>query len=93
VELVGPSVTSLGLENDETLSAAAPILLPRANPHVKFVEVTRKGYVLVDVQEERVQAEWYFIANHKKNDDAARKEQLVKTFVCASKAAHLVEKV
>jgi alkaline phosphatase D len=92
VELVCPSVTSLGLEDDPLLSDAAPILLPSSNPHLKFVEVTRKGYVLVDVQEERVQADWYFIANHKKNDDASRKEELVKSFVCTSKSMRLVAK-
>lgn len=91
VELVGPAVTSLGLEDNPTLSSLAPTLLPAAHPHLKFVEVTRKGYVLVDLKEERMQAEWYFVGDHKKNDDAARATTMAKAFVCASKSAHLVE--
>jgi alkaline phosphatase D len=91
VELVGPSVTSLGIEDQPELAQAAPFLLPGSNPHLKYVEVTRKGYVLVDVQEERVQAEWYFIGDHKKNDEAARAETLQKTFVCVSGSARLTE--
>jgi alkaline phosphatase D len=91
VELVGPSITSLGLENDATLSAAAPVLLPQTHPHLKFVEVTKKGYVLVDVKEDRVQAEWYHVADHKKNDDAGRAISLFKAYLCNAKSAHLVE--
>lgn len=90
VELVGPSVTSLGLEDMPDLASVAPTLLPRSNPHVKWVDVTRKGYVLVDVKEERVQAEWYFIADIRKNDDAGRKEELAKTFVCKAGSSRLV---
>jgi alkaline phosphatase D len=90
VELVGPSVTSLGLEDMPDLARAAPSLLPATNPHLKWVEVTRKGYVLVDVKEERVQAEWYFIADIKKNDEAGRKEELAKAFVCNAGSARLV---
>jgi alkaline phosphatase D len=91
VELVGPAVTSAGLENDPTTAPIAPMLLMNVHPHLKFVEVTRKGFVLVDVQDERVQAEWYFVGDHKKNDDAGRATSLAKAYVCTSKSARLVE--
>jgi alkaline phosphatase D len=90
IELVGPAVTSPGLEGDENENAA-PMLLPTSNPHLKFINVTRKGYVLVDVTDERVQAEWYFVADHKENSESARSTELAKAFVCMSKQAHLVE--
>lgn len=86
VEIVGPSVTSLGLEGDPLASAAAG-LLKGANPHLKFNEVTRKGYVLVDVTRERVQAEWYFVADHKTRTAS---EELAAIFACASGAPRLV---
>ena len=93
VELVGPAVTSRGLEWDEdtTDRGYAEALLSSTHPHLKFLEVTRKGYVLVDVQEERVQAEWYFVANHLENSAEARQTELAKAFVCSAKSAHLVE--
>lgn len=54
VELVTPAVTSPG-------SGASVDELLSTHPHVKFAETTRRGYVLVDVTPERVQAEWYFV--------------------------------
>jgi alkaline phosphatase D len=90
VELVGPAVTSAGLENEATVDLA-PVVLPSTHPHLKFVEVTKKGYVLVDVNYDRVQAEWYFVADHKKDDDAARATTLAKAYACASKTSRLVE--
>jgi alkaline phosphatase D len=89
IELVCPAVTSLGLEGDAN-AELAPSLLPMSNPHLKFINVTRKGYVLVDVTDERLQAEWYFVANHKEDSAAAREETLAKAFVCMSRQPHLV---
>jgi alkaline phosphatase D len=86
VEFVGPAVTSLGLEGNE-LVGAAPGLLTGANPHLKFCEVTRKGYVLVDITKERVQGEWYFAKDHKTKTD---QEELAAAFTCASGSARLV---
>jgi alkaline phosphatase D len=55
VELVAPSISSpftdLGTERPET------------HPHLKFVDTLRHGYLLVDVTEERVQAEWYLLGD------------------------------
>jgi alkaline phosphatase D len=90
IELICPAVTSQGLEGDEN-ETAAPVLLPMSNPHLKWVNVVRKGYVLVDVTDERLQAEWYFVANHKEDGEAARREELAKAFVCMSRQPHLVE--
>jgi alkaline phosphatase D len=54
VEFVTPSVSSpstfvSGEEDPATL------------PHLKFVDLFRHGYILVDVTPERVQAEWYLV--------------------------------
>lgn len=86
VELVCPAVTSQALEGDP-LAAVAPNLVKQNNPHIFFNEVTRKGYLLVDVTPERVQAEWYFVADHLVRTTA---EALAATYTCASGSAHLV---
>jgi alkaline phosphatase D len=87
VEVVGPAVSSPGLEGTD-LAALAPTLLRSVNPHVHFSEVTRKGYVLLDVTPERVQAEWYFVRDHKQPGDST--EELGQVFVCQAGAPHLV---
>ena len=87
VELVGPAVTSAAFEGTMYETLAVPALLG-ANPHAKYAEVTRKGYVLVDVTAERMQAEWYYL-NHKTPNTA--QEQLGKAFTCARNSATLVE--
>lgn len=55
VEFVSPSVTSPG--SPVNLSA----LITAQNPHIKYVELTKKGFVLVDIDTNRVQGDWYYI--------------------------------
>jgi alkaline phosphatase D len=51
VEFVAPSVSSpYTFDGNEGYAE---------HPHLKFVELLRHGYVLVDVTRERVQAQWY----------------------------------
>lgn len=61
VELVCPSVTSPGLpdEVNPLLEAAIPLL----NPHMKYVELRSRGFVLVEVTRERLRAEWRYAAS------------------------------
>lgn len=54
VEFVVPPISSAGPGGD------AASLLAR-NPHAKFVEVTRQGYLLLDITPERARADWYFV--------------------------------
>lgn len=55
VEFVTPSVTSPG----------APInggsILMIENPHLKFVELTKHGFFILDLNHQRVQADWFFL--------------------------------
>lgn len=57
VEFVVPGVTSPGLGFD-----AAAIVMA-ANPHLQWVELESRGYVVLDVDEARVQASWWFVAD------------------------------
>jgi alkaline phosphatase D len=61
VELVTPSVTSPGFPDGvaEVVSAAIPV----ANPHIRYNELKSKGYVLVNLTQERMLAEWRYAAN------------------------------
>ncbi len=61
VEFVTPAVTSPGID-DPAQAAGFAAALRATHPHVKFVELNRRGYALIDVTPERVQAEWYHIA-------------------------------
>jgi alkaline phosphatase D len=58
VELVTPGVTSPGIENP-TEAAQTAIGLRALSPHMKFIELNKRGYVLVDIDRDRVQSEWW----------------------------------
>jgi len=56
VELVAPSVTSPSVDQGpgETLAEAA-----LEEPHVRLAQLWKRGYLLLDIDHERLQAEWY----------------------------------
>lgn len=62
VEMVCSSVTSGGFEyilgSVEAARLAEP-LVQLVNPHIKWTDLTRRGYLLLDITPERVQGEWY----------------------------------
>jgi alkaline phosphatase D len=58
VEFVGTSVTSPGLD-DPTGSTAA--FLRSVNPHFKYINLTQRGYMLLDVTPQRVVGEWWYV--------------------------------
>lgn len=59
VEFVGTSVSSPGIDIDTT-GAIAESLKP-ANPHFKYINLNRRGYMLVDVNRNRAVAEWWHV--------------------------------
>jgi alkaline phosphatase D len=58
VELVSTSVTSPGAIDPKGIAAAA---LQLANPHLKYVDLTERGYMLLDVDATRVVSEWWYV--------------------------------
>jgi hypothetical protein len=62
VEMVCSSVTSSGFESIlgsiEVARLAEPVV-QLVNPHIKWTDLTRRGYLLLDVTPDRVQGEWY----------------------------------
>jgi alkaline phosphatase D len=59
VEFVAPGVTSPALE-DADLAAISEAALYATQPHLKYVELNHRGYLLLDITAEQTQAEWYF---------------------------------
>ena len=58
VEFVGSSVTSPGL-NDPSGNTAA--FLRSVNPHFKYVDLNRRGYMLLDITRAKVVCEWWAV--------------------------------
>jgi len=60
VELVTPGVTSPGIPQLflSILDDARP-----KNPHVRYVDGSKRGFILLDVTPERVQAAWYHLVD------------------------------
>jgi alkaline phosphatase D len=59
VEFVTPSVTSSGLP--EGITPVLQGLFKVLDPHIKYFQGDRHGYVLLDVTRERMQTEWYYV--------------------------------
>jgi alkaline phosphatase D len=57
VEFVGTSVTSPGQSDPDGRVAQGLRFL---NPHIKYVELTRRGYLLLDITSARASAEWWY---------------------------------
>ena len=55
VEFVTPSVTSPG----SPIDAGAALQLE--NPHLKYSELTKKGFIMLDVNSSRIQADWFYV--------------------------------
>jgi alkaline phosphatase D len=64
VEFVAPGVTSPFLFPDTPEGAAqaagAALQIRAISPHMKLVELFRRGYLLLDINRSRVQGEWYY---------------------------------
>ncbi len=58
VEFIATSVTSPGFDDVDGSTAAG---LRALNPHLKYVELTRNGYLLLDITSERVSSEWWYV--------------------------------
>lgn len=60
VEFVTPAVTSPGID-DRAQATGLQQQIGATHPHVKYVELFRRGYLLIDLTAERAQAEFYHV--------------------------------
>jgi alkaline phosphatase D len=58
VELITTSVTSPAIDDERGVIAAA---LKLVNPHFKYIELDKRGYMLLDINASRVMAEWWYV--------------------------------
>jgi alkaline phosphatase D len=79
VEFVGTSVTSPGIDTDTT-GAVANSLKP-ANPHFKYINLNRRGYMIVDVTRDRTVGEWWYV-------DTVASRSNIETFAAAFETRH-----
>lgn len=61
VEFVATSVTSSASIFDFLGNFGSVALVKSNNPHIKFVDLASKGYVIVDITKLRTQADWFFV--------------------------------
>lgn len=59
VEFVGTSITSPAL--DALQAAAASAGLEFINPHFKYIELSKRGYLVLDIDLNRVLGEWWYV--------------------------------
>ena len=59
-EFVTPGVTSTFLEKSP-LTTVASIALGGGLPHLKWTDITQRGYVLLDIDHRRTKAHWYHV--------------------------------
>ncbi|GLW90847.1 alkaline phosphatase D family protein [Actinokineospora globicatena] len=76
-EFVTTSVTSDNIDDllkvaPRTLSVAAESALHIGNLHVRYVELDSHGYSVVDVNPQRVQMDWYYLADRLSPTSTAR---------------------
>jgi alkaline phosphatase D len=59
VEFVGTSVSSPGVDSDTTGAIAG--FLKSLNPHFKYINLNKRGYMLIDVTRDRLVGEWWHV--------------------------------
>ncbi|MEO5689635.1 MAG: alkaline phosphatase D family protein [Burkholderiaceae bacterium] len=79
VEFVGTSVTSPGIDSDTNGAIAGGLRF--YNPHFKYIQLTHRGYMLMDVSPDRVVGEWWHI-------DTVVAPSNIETFATAFQVVH-----
>lgn len=77
VEFVTPSVTSPALP--PVVGDIAAAALKASSPHLKFCDMVHHGFFILDVTEERAQADWYYVNTIEKKSTAHYHEVSYKT--------------
>jgi alkaline phosphatase D len=85
IELVTPAVSSPPLFASPELRERAT-LLKLAASHLKYLEGERRGYLLLDVTRDRLQADWYHVPNVSERSPL---ESRTMSFVCERGSSRL----
>ena len=60
VEFVTPGITSPGFTKPDKAEERTRVTLAN-NPHLRWVDFTRRGYAVLDLTHQAARAEWYFV--------------------------------
>lgn len=85
VEFVTPAITSPGID-DRAQANALQAQIGATHPHVKYVELFRRGYLLLDIDRDRIQGEWYHVRTI---TERAAQEELGRVLASAAGEAKL----
>lgn len=89
VEFVTPSVTSPGFPDGAAQLVSA--VLPVVNPHMKYTDLSNKGFILMDVNRQRAQAEYYYAADIADPAQSGVESDKVKTVAVKTGTNRLIE--
>jgi alkaline phosphatase D len=87
VEMLAPAISSSPLFVAYPERKQQAPLLRTFLPHLKFLDGDNRGYVLIDISPERIQAEWYFVPTVQ---ERTAEEKRAAGFVCERGSSHLV---
>ena len=85
VEIVTPAISSPPLFSTASQRDTARMLQPLAR-HLKYLEGEHRGYVLLDVSRDRLQADWYHVPTV---DTRSEQELKAASYVCDRGSARL----
>jgi hypothetical protein len=96
VELVAPSISSAGdpQQPEDAEGVVERLILEGAdalrapNPHLRYIEARRNGYLLLDVGRERLRAEFWLVPTVTQPSD---QEELARVFVVERGSPRLVD--
>jgi alkaline phosphatase D len=87
VEFVTPGITSPGLPIDQ----ATINLLLANNPHVKYVNLSERGYMTIDVKPDRVHCDWWHLSPARIESPDPATPGHAKAFAVESGTVRLIE--
>ncbi|MEM9103495.1 MAG: alkaline phosphatase D family protein [Pseudomonadota bacterium] len=79
VEFITPAVTSPGITNGFA-AAIAEGITRSSNPHVKYVNLSQRGFILVEASSEKIQSDWYHIRTIETRGDI--RTRIAASYVC-----------
>ncbi|MDX2266737.1 MAG: alkaline phosphatase D family protein [Bryobacter sp.] len=85
VEFVTTAVTSPGIE-DPAQAVGLAQQLRATHPHIQYLDLQRRGYLLLDVDADRAQGQWYHLATIR---ERSTQESLAATYFAANGEARL----
>ena len=86
IELVTTSITSPGPSGDPGVIEDRERTILANMPHIQYVNMRRRGYLLVDLDADRARAEWWFVD---RIDEQSQLEELGAAYISRRGANHL----